>query len=391
MVVKPRIRSFICLTAHPEGCAENVRQQIQYVKSKGTIENGPKRVLVIGCSTGYGLSSRIAAAFGSGAETIGIAFEKPSDKGKTASPGWYNNVAFQEEAKKANLTAHTLNGDAFSNEMKQETIQKIKDTIGKVDQVIYSLASPRRTDPATGETFKATLKPIGEPFENKNLNTDKKVVDIVSLKPATEEEIQNTIKVMGGEDWELWMKALADADVLEEGVETIAYSYIGPEVTWPIYTNGTIGQAKSDLDRAAKAINEQLSSLKGEALVSINKAVVTQASSAIPVVPLYISILFKIMMAAGNHEGCIEQMDRLYRDFNNLSKDDKGRLRLDDWEMLPEIQEKVAGNWVRVNTDTLSEYADFDAYHSDFLRLFGFGIDGVDYEADVEVDLPMPA
>jgi len=293
MVVKPRIRSFICLTAHPEGCAENVRQQIQYVKSKGTIENGPKRVLVIGCSTGYGLSSRIAAAFGSGAETIGIAFEKPSDKGKTASPGWYNNVAFQEEAKKANLTAHTLNGDAFSNEMKQETIQKIKDTIGKVDQVIYSLASPRRTDPATGETFKATLKPIGEPFENKNLNTDKKVVDIVSLKPATEEEIQNTIKVMGGEDWELWMKALADADVLEEGVETIAYSYIGPEVTWPIYTNGTIGQAKSDLDRAAKAINQQLSSLKGEALVSINKAVVTQASSAIPVVPLYISILFK--------------------------------------------------------------------------------------------------
>ena len=396
MVVKPRIRSFICLTAHPEGCAENVRQQIRYVKDKGSIEGGPKNVLVVGCSTGYGLSSRIAASFGCGAGTVGVAFEKPSEKGRTASPGWYNNVAFQTEAKKAGIPVATLNGDAFSDEVKQETIQAIKDTLpgGKVDQVIYSLASPRRTDPKTGETYKATLKPIGQSFENKNLNTDKQNVDIVSLEPASEEEIQNTTKVMGGEDWELWMDALAEAGVLAEGVQTIAYSYIGPEVTWPIYTNGTIGTAKKDLGRAAKAITEKLSDLCGTAHVSVNKAVVTQASSAIPVVPLYISILFKVMKAAGNHEGCIEQMDRLYRDFLTSdappAPDEKGQLRLDDYEMLPDIQQEVAGNWVRIDTDSLNEYADFEAYKSEFLRLFGFGIDGVDYDADVEVELPLP-
>ncbi len=397
MVVQPRIRSFICLTAHPEGCAENVRQQIRYVNGKGAIENGPKNVLVVGCSTGYGLASRIAASFGCGAGTVGVAFEKPSDKGRTASPGWYNNVAFHDEVKKAGIPVATVNGDAFSDEVKQETIQAIKATLpgGKVDQVIYSLASPRRTDPKTGETYKATLKPIGQPFENKNLNTDKQNVDIVSLEPASDEEISGTIKVMGGEDWELWMEALAEAGVLEEGVQTIAYSYIGPEVTWPIYTNGTIGTAKKDLGRAAKAITEKLSGLCGTAHVSVNKAVVTQASSAIPVVPLYISILFKIMKAAGNHEGCIEQMDRLYRDFLTSDAppppDEEGRIRLDDYEMLPDIQQAVAGNWIRINTDTLSEFADFDAYQSEFLRLFGFGIDGVDYDADVEVDLPLPS
>ncbi|MBT6461880.1 MAG: trans-2-enoyl-CoA reductase family protein [Opitutae bacterium] len=393
MVVKPRVRSFFCITSHPVGCAENVRQQIEYVKSRGSVEGGPKRVLVIGSSTGYGLSSRIAAAFGCGADTIGVFFERPSGKGRTASPGWYNAAALDQAARDAGLVSKSLNGDAFSNELKEQTIQEIKDTIGQVDQVIYSLASPRRTDPETGETWKASLKPIGESFENKNLDTDKKVVDIVSIDPASEEDILHTTKVMGGEDWERWMNALSGAGVLAEGVQTLAYSYIGPEVTWPIYTNGTIGRAKADLDRAARTITESLSSLGGRALVSVNKAVVTQASSAIPVVPLYISILFKIMKAAGNHEGCIEQMDRLYRDFlseDDIPTDKDGRIRLDDWEMLPNIQQEVAGHWVRINTDTLSEYADFDGYQADFLRLFGFGIEGVDYEEDVEVEIPMP-
>ena len=393
MVVKPRVRSFFCITSHPVGCAENVRQQIEYVKSRGPVEGGPKRVLVIGSSTGYGLSSRIAAAFGCGADTIGVFFERPSDKGRTASPGWYNAAALDRAARDAGLVSRSLNGDAFSDELKEQTIQEIKDTIGQVDQVIYSLASPRRTDPDTGETWKASLKPIGESFENKNLDTDKKVVDIVSIDPASEEDILHTTKVMGGEDWERWMKALSGAGVLSEGVQTLAYSYIGPEVTWPIYTNGTIGRAKGDLDRAARAITESLAPLGGRALVSVNKAVVTQASSAIPVVPLYISILFKIMKAAGNHEGCIEQMDRLYRDFlsgDEIPTDGDGRIRLDDWEMLPEIQQQVAGHWVRINTDTLSEYADFDGYQADFLRLFGFGVEGVDYEEDVEVEVPMP-
>ncbi|MBT4222893.1 MAG: trans-2-enoyl-CoA reductase family protein, partial [Opitutae bacterium] len=347
MVVKPRVRSFFCITSHPVGCAENVRQQIEYVKSRGSIEGGPKRVLVIGSSTGYGLSSRIAAAFGCGADTIGVFFERPSGKGRTASPGWYNAAALDQAARDAGLVSKSLNGDAFSNELKEQTIQEIKDTIGQVDQVIYSLASPRRTDPETGETWKASLKPIGESFENKNLDTDKKVVDIVSIDPASEEDILHTTKVMGGEDWERWMNALSGAGVLAEGVQTLAYSYIGPEVTWPIYTNGTIGRAKADLDRAARTITESLSSLGGRALVSVNKAVVTQASSAIPVVPLYISILFKIMKAAGNHEGCIEQMDRLYRDFlseDDIPTDKDGRIRLDDWEMLPNIQQEVAGH-----------------------------------------------
>ena len=394
MVVKPRVRSFICLTSHPVGCAENVRQQIEYVKSKGAIEGGPKRVLVIGSSTGYGLSSRIAAAFGCGADTIGVFFERPSDKGRTASAGWYNAAALDQAARDAGLVAQSLNGDAFSDELKEQACQTIKDTVGQVDQVVYSLASPRRTDPDTGETWKATLKPIGKTFENKNLDTDKQVVDIVTIGPASDEDIQHTTKVMGGEDWERWMKALAEAGVLAGGVQTLAYSYIGPEVTWPIYTNGTIGRAKADLDRAAKQITDDLSDIGGSALVSVNKAVVTQASSAIPVGPLYISILFKIMKEAGNHEGCIEQMDRLYRDFlcsgGDIPTDEDGRIRLDNWEMLPEIQQKVAGSWVRINTDSLGEFADFEGYQADFLRLFGFGIEGVDYKADVEVEVPMP-
>ena len=394
MVVKPRVRSFICLTAHPEGCAENVRQQIQHVKQQGPIEDGPKRVLVIGASTGYGLSSRIAAAFGCGADTIGVFFEKPSEKGRTASPGWYNACAFDQAARNAGLVSKSLNGDAFSDEMKQQTIETIKDTLGQVDQVIYSLASPRRTDPETGQTWKAVLKPIGESFENKNLDTDKKVVTTVSIDPANEDDIENTTKVMGGEDWERWIRALAEADVLAQGVQTLAYSYIGPEVTWPIYTNGTIGRAKADLDRAVDAINQKLSSLDGRAIVSVNKALVTQASSAIPVVPLYISILFKVMKAVGNHEGCIEQMDRLYRRLyssGEIPLDDDGRIRLDDWEMRPDIQQKVAGTWVRIQTDNLAELADFQGYQEEFLRLFGFGIEGVDYEADVEIEVELPS
>ena len=394
MVVKPRVRSFICLTSHPSGCAQNVQQQINYVKKQGPIKDGPKRVLVVGSSTGYGLSSRIAAAFGCGADTIGVFFEKPSEKGRTASAGWYNACAFDKAAKEAGLVAKSLNGDAFSDEMKQQTIEAIRESVGQVDQVIYSLASPRRVDPETGQTWKAVLKPIGDSFENKNLDTDKKVVSTVSIDPASDDDIENTVKVMGGEDWERWMNALTDANVLAQGVQTIAYSYIGPEVTWPIYTNGTIGRAKADLDRAVRSINAKLSDLNGRALVSVNKALVTQASSAIPVVPLYISILFKTMKAAGNHEGCIEQMDRLYRDRlcngNDIPTDEDGRIRLDDWEMLPDIQQKVAGTWVRINTENLNELADFQGYQEEFLRLFGFGIEGVDYDAEVDIETSLP-
>ena len=388
MIIEPKIRGFVCITAHPEGCAKKVAEEIAVAKAS-PIQSGPKKVLVIGASTGYGLSSRITAAFSSEASTLGVFFERPSAKGKPASAGWYNTVAFENEAQAAGLYAKSINGDAFSNEIKDEVIQTIKEDWGTVDCVIYSLASPRRTDPTTGNTYKSCLKPIGASFRNTSLDTNKGLVESVSIEPANEEDIENTVKVMGGEDWELWMEALSNAGVLTPETKTVAYSYIGPEVTWPVYKNGTIGTAKLDVERASRAIHEKYGV---EAYVSVNKAVVTQASSAIPVVPLYISILFKIMKAKGTHEGCIEQIVRLFKDRlyeGELNLDQEGRIRVDDWEMDPEVQEAVASIWPNVTTENLREVSDFDAYQKEFLELFGFGLEGIDYSKDVEVDRPI--
>ena len=395
VVLKPRVRGFICLTAHPEGCAAHIREQIAHVKSRKPLQGGPKSVLVIGASTGYGLSSRIAAAFGSGAATLGIFFERPAEGDKPASPGWYNTVAFHEEARKAKLKAVSINGDAFSPELKTQVIEAIKAKMpnGKVDLIVYSLASPRRTDPKTGETHKSVLKPVGQSFHAKNLDTDRKVVNDVTLEAATPEDVHNTVKVMGGEDWELWMEALDSAGVLSEGAQTVAYSYIGPQVTWPIYKDGTIGKAKENLEQAGQRIDAILKMHRGRAFVSVNKAVVTQASSAIPVVPLYVSLLFKVMKPAGTHEGCIEQIQRLFEkqmyNGNALEFDDAGRVRLDDLEMKPEIQKAVFDVWPKVTTETLDTYGDFAGYQSDFLKNFGFGLAGVDYEQATEVERPI--
>lgn len=394
MIVSPKIRGFICTTAHPEGCAKHVQEQIAVVKGRGPIVNGPKKVLVIGSSTGYGLSSRIAAAFGANAATIGVFFERPGSEDKTATAGWYNTVAFEREAEAAGLYARSFNGDAFSNEVKQEVIAAIKEDLGQVDLVIYSLASPRRTDPITGEVYKSVLKPIGEVYTNKTLNTGTGAVDEVTIEPAEGDDIEQTVKVMGGEDWEMWMDALLAAGVLSEEVQTVSYSYIGPEVTWPIYKNGTIGKAKEDLEKVQRCLDAKLAKISGKAWVSVNKALVTQASSAIPVVPLYISLLYKAMKAAGNHEDTIEQMDRLLRErlYNGHPQpDEAGRIRVDDWEMTPEIQELVGKRWTEVNTENLSELADFEGYQSSFLRLFGFGLDGVDYSAESDIAVCVPS
>lgn len=395
MIVAPKIRGFICTTAHPTGCAKHIADQIAVVKSRGPIANGPKKVLVVGSSTGYGLSSRIAAAFGSGAATMGVFFEKPGEAERCGTAGWYNSAAFENEAKAAGLYARSFNGDAFSDAMKTTVIEAIKADLGQVDCVIYSLASPRRTHPKTGEVFKSVLKPIGSAsYTNKNLNTGNGVVNEVTIDPANEDEIAQTVAVMGGEDWEMWIDALQSAGVLAEGVQTVAYSYIGPEVTWPIYKNGTIGRAKEDLERVQRVLDDKLAPLKGKAWVSVNKALVTQASSAIPVVPLYISLLYKAMKAEGTHEDCIEQMDRLFRErlYNgNPQPDEAGRIRVDDWEMKPALQELVGKRWVEVNTENLAELGDFEGYQTSFLRLFGFGLEGVDYNAEVDVSIGVPS
>ncbi|MBE7497712.1 MAG: trans-2-enoyl-CoA reductase family protein [Verrucomicrobiaceae bacterium] len=394
MIVAPKIRGFICTTAHPTGCAKHVADQIALVKGRGPIANGPKKVLVVGSSTGYGLASRIAAAFGSGAATIGVFFEKPAEADRCGTAGWYNSAAFETEAKAAGLYARSFNGDAFSDAMKADVIAAIKADLGQVDCVIYSLASPRRTHPKTGEVFKSCLKPIGGTYTNKNLNTGTGVVNEVTIEPANDDEIAQTVAVMGGEDWEMWIDALQSAGVLANGVQTVAYSYIGPEVTWPIYKNGTIGRAKEDLERAQRALDGKLASLGGKAWVSVNKALVTQASSAIPVVPLYISLLYKVMKAEGTHEDCIEQMDRLFRDrlYNgNPQPDEAGRIRVDDWEMKPAVQKLVSERWAEVNTENFAQLGDFEGYQSSFLRLFGFGLEGVDYNADVDVNVRVPS
>nr|WP_294777657.1 enoyl-ACP reductase FabV [uncultured Flavobacterium sp.] len=394
MIIEPRMRGFICLTAHPEGCAQSVRNQISYVKSKGTIE-GAKKVLVIGASTGFGLASRITAAFGSNAATIGVFFEKEPAEGKTATPGWYNSAAFEQEAQKVGLYAKSINGDAFSNEVKQKTIDIIKADLGQVDMVIYSLASPVRMHPVTGVLHRSVLKPIGSTFTNKTVDFHTGNVTQVSIEPANQEDIDNTVVVMGGEDWAMWMEALKNAGVLAEGTTTIAYSYIGPEVTEAVYRKGTIGRAKDHLEATAFEITDSLKSLGGKAYVSVNKALVTQASSAIPVIPLYISLLYKIMKAEGVHEGCIEQIQRLFADrlYTNgaVPTDDKGRIRIDDWEMRDDIQERVKALWATATTENLPEIGDLAGYKQDFLNLFGFGFDGVDYNADTNEMVLVPS
>jgi enoyl-[acyl-carrier protein] reductase/trans-2-enoyl-CoA reductase (NAD+) len=385
MIIEPRMRGFICLTAHPDGCAQNVKNQIKHVTSKGKIE-GAKKVLVIGASTGFGLASRITSAFACDASTIGVFFEKPPMEGKTATPGWYNSAAFEKEATAAGLYAKSINGDAFSNEIKEQTINLIKQDLGQIDLVIYSLASPVRMHPNTGVLHRSALKPIGQTFSNKTVDFHTGNVSQVSIDPANQEDIDNTIVVMGGEDWSMWIKALKEAGVLADGFQTLAYSYIGPEVTEAVYRKGTIGQAKDHLEATAFQITDALADVNGKAYVSVNKALVTQASSAIPVIPLYISLLYKIMKSSGIHEGCIEQMQRLYQDRlynpNGIALDDKGRIRIDDWEMREDVQEQVAALWKIATTENLSEIGDLAGYKQDFLNLFGFGFEGVDYIAD---------
>ena len=394
MIIEPRMRGFICLTAHPEGCAKNVENQIEYVKSKGNI-NGPKRVLVIGASTGFGLASRITSAFGSNASTIGVFFEKAPSEGKTATPGWYNSAAFEKEANKAGLYAKSINGDAFSNEIKQQTIELIKKDLGQVDLIIYSLASPVRMHPESGILHRSSLKPIGQTFTNKTVDFHTGLVSQVTIEPANKEDIDNTVVVMGGEDWKMWIDALKNAGVLANGATTIAYSYIGPEVTEAVYRKGTIGRAKDDLESTAFKITDDLKSLNGKAYVSVNKALVTQASSAIPVIPLYISLLYKIMKAEGVHEGCIEQIQRLFEQRlysgKEVPTDDKGRIRIDDWEMRDDIQDRIKTLWEKATTENLSDIGDLAGYKQDFLNLFGFGFEGVDYNLDTNEMVMIPS
>jgi len=385
MIIEPRMRGFICLTAHPDGCAQNVKNQIEYVKSKGKI-NGAKKVLVIGASTGFGLASRITSAFACDAATIGVFFEKEPAPGKTATPGWYNTAAFEDEASKAGLYAKSINGDAFSNEIKEQTIELIKKDLGQVDLVIYSLASPVRTHPVTGVTHRSVLKPIGQTFSNKTVDFHTGIVSQVSIEPANQDDIDNTVVVMGGEDWKMWMEAMKKAGVLADGAMTLAYSYIGPEVTEAVYRKGTIGRAKDHLEATAFEITNDLSTIGGKAFVSVNKALVTQASSAIPVIPLYISLLYKTMKEKGLHEGCIEQMQRLFAErlytSNEIPLDDKGRIRIDDWEMRNDVQEVVKELWKIAETDNLPTIGDLAGYKNDFLNLFGFGFEEVDYQKD---------
>ena len=383
MIVKPKIRGFICTTAHPDGCREIVKSQIDYVKGKGKI-NGPKKVLVIGASMGYGLASRISAAYGCGAATIGVIFDKQGSGSKTASAGWYNTAAFEKYAHEDGLYAKTINGDAFSREIKDETIALIKKDLGKVDMIVYSLAAPRRTT-SDGTVYSSVLKTTGGEFTNKTIDVKTGEVSEVTIPPATEQEIFATVKVMGGEDWKEWIGALKAADAVEDGAITVAYSYIGPELTHPIYKDGSIGRAKAHLAATAKEITKSISGVT--AYVSVNKALVTQSSSAIPIVPLYISILYKTMKEMNLHEGCIEQMQRMFAEKlygGSVKTDDEGLVRMDDWEMRPDVQEKVSAAWEKIDGDNLSDYSDLDGYRRDFNMLFGFDAEGVDYEADTD-------
>ncbi|MCD8454848.1 trans-2-enoyl-CoA reductase family protein [Tenacibaculum finnmarkense genomovar ulcerans] len=393
MIIEPRTRGFICLTSHPTGCEQNVKDQIAYVQSKGKIE-GAKKVLVIGASTGFGLASRITSAFGSDAATIGVFFDKPATEGKPGSPGFYNTAAFEQEATKAGLYAKSINGDAFSNQIKEQVVNLIKQDLGQIDLVIYSLASPVRMHPVSGKRFKSTLKPIGEVFTNKTVDFHTGKVSEISINPAQGDDVANTVTVMGGEDWKMWMDALQSENLLSEGATTVAYSYIGPEVTKPVYRNGTIGAAKDDLEATAFTISDDLKSIGGKAYVSVNKALVTQASSAIPVIPLYISLLFKVMKEKGIHEGCIEQIQRLYsqRLFGgDLALDEKGRIRVDDWEMREDVQAEIAELWKKATTENLSEIGDLEGYGQEFFKLFGFKVAGINYDAEVNEVVSVPS
>ena len=392
MIIKPRVRGFLCITTHPLGCEANVRSQIDYVKAQGPIENGPKRVLVIGASTGYGLASRITAAFGAGASTLGIFFEKEGTEKKPGTAGWYNSAAFHKFAEGEGLYAKSINGDAFSDEIKQKTIETIKADLGQVDLVVYSLAAPRRQHPVTGEIHNSTLKPIGGDTVQKGVNTDKEEVQDFHLEEASQEEIDNTVAVMGGEDWQMWIDALDEAGVLADGAKTTAYTYIGDKLTWDIYWHGTIGAAKKDLDKRVVDIRERLAAKDGDARVSVLKAVVTQASAAIPAMPIYLALLFKVMKEQGSHEGCIEQVDGLFRESLYGAEpylDEEGRLRADRKELDPQVQAAVAELWQDINTQTLRELSDFAGYKREFLQLFGFEVDGVDYDADVDPVAPI--
>lgn len=393
MIIEPRTRGFICLTAHPTGCEQNVINQIAYVKSKGAI-NGAKKVLVIGSSTGFGLASRISSAFGSDAATIGVFFDKPSAPGKTGSAGYYNTAAFEKHAHAAGLYAKSINGDAFSNEIKRKTLDMIKEDLGQIDLVIYSLASPVRMHPDSGVRHKSVLKPVGGVYSNKTVDFHTGDVTEISINPAEGDDISNTVAVMGGEDWKMWMDALQSENLLAEGATTVAYSYIGPSLTEAVYRKGTIGAAKDHLEATAFTITDDLKSIGGKAYVSVNKALVTQASSAIPVIPLYISLLYKIMKAKGIHEGCIEQIQRLFSERlfgGDLALDSNGRIRIDDWEMREDVQAEVAGLWGQASTDSLPSIGDLKGYSDDFYNLFGFKVDGIDYDADVNEMVEIPS
>ncbi|MEH6444424.1 MAG: enoyl-ACP reductase FabV [Oceanospirillaceae bacterium] len=387
MIIKPKIRGFICTTTHPEGCSFNVREQIAYVQNKGEITDGPKRVLIVGASSGYGLSSRIASAFGSGAATIGVFFEKPATETKSGTAGWHNSAAFTAEAEKAGLYAKSLNGDAFSDEAKQKTIDLIKQDLGQIDLVIYSLASPVRKMPDSGEVIRSTLKPIGAPYQSTAINTNKDTLFSAEVEPATEQEIADTVTVMGGDDWQRWIDALMDADVLAQGCKTAAYSYMGSDITWPIYWHGTIGRAKQHVDEVAAVLNTKMQDIGGQANVAVLKSVVTQASSAIPVMPLYLSMVFKVMKESNVHEGCMEQVDRLFRTglySTDVVYDEGNRYRMDDWELRADIQARCKDIWEKVNDENVFEITDYAYYKSEFLKLFGFAIDSIDYEQEVE-------
>ena len=395
MIVKPRIKGFVCITSHPLGCMASVKQQAELAAlNKIRTDNSVKRALIIGASTGYGLSSRIVSAYSAGADTLGVYFERPPKEDKPASAGFYNSLAFNELTKSLDSQHVDVNGDAFSNECKSEVLEKAKQLGGAFDLVIYSLASPRRTDPESGDTFRACLKPIGAVYRNKTLDTDRKEVKEVTIDPANDDEIEHTRKVMGGEDWKLWTELLLRENLLADGCVNLAYSYIGPEVTQPIYRNGTIGRAKEDLESSASEISALMRKhCSGKAFVSVNKAVVTQASSAIPVVPLYVSLLFKVMREQGTHEGCIEQIirmfnERLFTEDDAVPVDDDGRIRLDDWEMDPVIQKEVIRAWGSITTENLLETTNFKQYQEEFLKLFGFGFDEVDYTKEVDLINP---
>ncbi len=388
MIIKPRVRGFVCITTHPTGCEANVREQIDYVNSKPKIESGPKNVLIVGASTGYGLASRITAAYGCGASTTGVFLEREPTEKRTATAGWYNSVSFEKAAHADGLFARSLNGDAFSDEIKSRTIEVLKKGPGPVDLVVYSLASPVRLHPKSGETHRSVLKPLGSVYKGKTLDTDKSEVKPIEIEAADERELQETVSVMGGEDWLWWMEALEDAELLAEGCRTAAFTYIGPKLTWPIYWEGTIGKAKEDLDNTVRLLDKQLMKYHGEAVVAVMKGLVTQASSAIPVVPLYISLLSRVLKEKGLHEGCIEQIHRMFSTRlyagGAADRDGDGRIRMDDWEMRDDVQSVIDELWPQITTENLRDLTDYDGYKADFLKLFGFGVPGVDYDADVD-------